>query len=75
MATHDERIITEAIRRSDVCEQLLIVRLDPRRARASARFRTSTGDYFTVEVDGLIGSSPESTAASLIAQARAKLAS
>ena len=74
MATHDERIITEAIRRSDVCEQLLIVRLDPRRARAS-RFRTPTGDYFTVEVDGLIGSSPESTAASLIAQARAKLAS
>ncbi len=74
MATDEEQDITEAIRRSEVGEHLLLVRLDPLRANASARFRTPTGESFTVVADNTADSTPDSIAASLISQARARLA-
>ena len=75
MATEEEEDITQAILRSEVSEHLLLVRLDPRRANASARFRTPEGGDFTVTTDGTKDATPDSIAASLIAQARTRLAS
>ncbi len=71
----EEQTITEAIRRSEVSEHFLLVRLDPLSANASARFRTPTGEHFTVVADSTADSTLDSIAASLITQARTKLSS
>ena len=71
MTNEEEKQLTEAIRRSEVGPHFLY--LGGRQDDASARFRSATGERFTVSSAWTTDSTVESIAAELISQARAKL--